>query len=211
MILHLATRSDWTAAPADKPYVAASLASEGFIHCTAGDALMLQVANAFYRGQPGDFVVLDIDESKLTAELKWEAPADPKPAAGSAPPEAQAEFGEAATPAVPATPRPLFPHIYGPINRDAIVAVRDVQRDATGAFVAIVAQPAAPAQPDTPAAAVVAAAVGDPANPLNIKSPSQLANELLDATDGFSEALKRYKDKVESRIEGLDDEIKKKL
>jgi hypothetical protein len=109
----------------------------------------------------------------------------------------------AALPAAPATPRPLFPHIYGPINRDAIVAVRQVERDATGAFVAIVARL------DSPGAATAVA--GDPANPLNIKSPSQLADELLDATDGFSEALKRYKDKVESRIEGLDDEIKKKL
>ena len=51
----------------------------------------------------------------------------------------------------------------------------------------------------------------NPLNPLNIKSPSQMADELLNATDGFSEALNRFKDRVEGRIEHLDNEIKKKL
>ncbi|NJM40780.1 MAG: hypothetical protein HC853_08415 [Anaerolineae bacterium] len=46
----------------------------------------------------------------------------------------------------------------------------------------------------------------DPLNPLNIKTPSQMADELLEATDGFSEALNRFKDRVEGRIERLDEE-----
>jgi uncharacterized protein (DUF952 family) len=50
----------------------------------------------------------------LTSELKWEAP----------------------TPGD--TLAPLFPHIYGPINHDAVVGVRTIQRDAEGRFVAIV-------------------------------------------------------------------------
>lgn len=193
MILHLVSKADWDALKADEPYVAASLASEGFIHCTAGEALMLDVANRFYKDQPGDFLLLEIDEAKLTAEVKWEAPADPKPAVAT-PPEAKAEFGEQAPSAT------LFPHVYGPINRDAVVRVRAAVRDASGAFIGSADLP--PAAPAT---------IEDPLNPLNLKPASQLADELLEATDGFSEALKRYKDKVESRIEGLDDEIKKKL
>ena len=38
-----------------------------------------------------------------------------------------------------------------------------------------------------------------------------MAQELLDATDGVSDALKRYKDRVESRIDDLDKNIKKSL
>lgn len=198
MILHLVSKADWDALKADQPYVAASLASEGFIHCTAGEALMLDVANRFYKEQPGEFLLLEIDESKLTSEVKWEAPADPKPApAAETPPETKAEYGEQAPAAV------LFPHVYGPINRDAVVQVRKAVRDASGAFTSSADLPPAPA--------AAPAVVEDPLNPLNLKPASQLADELLDATDGFSEALKRYKDKIESRIEGLDDEIKKKL
>ncbi len=199
MILHLVAKADWDALKDDQPYVAASLSSEGFTHCSAGEALMLDVANRFYRDQPGEFLLLEIDESKLTAEVKWEAPADPKPAVDT-PPDAKAEYGEQPPTAV------LFPHVYGPINRDAVVRVRTAARDADGAFTGFAELPAASA-----AAPAAAAHVEDPLNPLNLKPASQLADELLDATDGFSEALKRYKDKVESRIEGLDDEIKKRL
>ncbi len=203
MILHLVSKADWDALKADQPYVAASLASEGFIHCTAGEALMLDVANRFYKDQPGEFVLLEIDESKLTSEVKWEAPADPKPApAVETPPEAKAEYGEQAPAAV------LFPHVYGPINRDAVVGVRKAVRDTSGAFTGSAERSAAPAAAAT---ANATSPAEDPLNLLNLKPASQLADELLDATDGFSEALKRYKDKIESRIEGLDDEIKKKL
>ncbi len=200
MILHLVSKADWDALKADQPYAAASLASEGFIHCTAGEALMLDVANRFYRDQPGEFLLLEIDEAKLTSEVKWEAPADPKPApAAETPPETKAEYGEQTRAAV------LFPHVYGPINREAVLQVRKAVRDASGTFTGSADMSSAPEAAATPAS------VEDPLNPLNLKPASQLADELLDATDGFSEALKRYKDKIESRIEGLDDEIKKKL
>jgi hypothetical protein len=55
----------------------------------------------------------------------------------------------------------------------------------------------------------VAANSSDPANPLNVKSPSQMAQELLDATDEFSESLKRFKDSVEGRMAEIDEKIKK--
>ena len=177
MILHLVARADWEAAPADQPYRAPSLNSEGFIHATQDDALMLQVANAFYKDRPGEFVVLEIDEGRLTSEVKWEAPA------GAMPPEAG--LSDVVPPAAP-----LFPHIYGPINRDAIVGVRLMMRDAGGAFVGYGPLP-------------------DPGNPLNLKSPSQVADELLRATDEFSEALARFKDSVEGRMAEIDKKIKK--
>lgn len=182
MILHLAPRADWEAAPADQPYRAASLTREGFIHATAGEALLLHVANALYKDQPGDFVVLEIDESRLTSEVRWEAAS--APADRFLPPEvAVSDTG-------PTVEAPRFPHIYGPINRDAIISVRLVTRDAGGAFVGFAPLPAS-------------------ADPLNLKSPSQMADELLEATDAFSEALARFKDSVEGRMAELDEKLKK--
>jgi uncharacterized protein (DUF952 family) len=217
MILHLIPKTEWEQLPADAPYAPASIAKEGFIHCSTDVSQMLTVANAFYKGVQGDVLLLEIDEAKLSSELKWEAPAHPEPIKPTpsdvAPPEAKAEFGDVLSESVvqptvdspaaetPAAAKPAddakFPHIYGPLNRDAVVNIRVFTRDAAGVFTGVADLPAAAPQ--------------DPNNPLNIKSPSQMANELLDATDGFSEALKRMKDKVETRMDRLDDEIKKKL
>jgi hypothetical protein len=41
-----------------------------------------------------------------------------------------------------------------------------------------------------------------------LKTPSELANELVDATGDFSEALARYKDKIEAHMDELDKNIK---
>lgn len=182
MILHLAPRADWEATPADQPYRTDSLAHEGFIHATQGDDLLLRIANAFYKDRPGEFVVLEIDEACLTSEVRWEVPAPPW---GGAPLPPEASVSDTAPDGAP-----RFPHIYGPINRDAIIGARLAVRDADGAFVGFAPLP-------------------EPANPLNLKSPSQMANELLEATDAFSEALARFKDNVEGRLAQLDEEIKK--
>ena len=49
-----------------RTYAPASLADEGFVHCTAGDDLLLQVANSFYADvEPDDFLVLSLDEDRL--------------------------------------------------------------------------------------------------------------------------------------------------
>jgi hypothetical protein len=177
MILHLLPRAEWEAAPSDQPYCPPSLEREGFIHATQGDALLLMVANGLYKNRPGDFVALEIDETRLTSAVRWEAPA------GTLPPEAAAE-----------ETLPLFSHIYGPINREAVVGVRLVQRADDGTFVGYAPLPSA-----------------DPANPLNLKPPSQLAVDLLEATDAFSEALSQLKDRLEGRLQAMDEEIKKHL
>ena len=228
MILHLVPKAEWEAVPAGKPYLPAAYAKDGFIHCTDDARTLLKIANQFYKGVPGDVLLLTIDETALTSPVKWEAPVHPGPVdkekgrqgegEKALPPEVAVEAGvvvptevksaEATEPQVT-----QFPHIYGPLNREAIVSIRKFLRGADGAYTGFdkenllpamsVAAPSIPAQ--TPAAKQ------DPLNPLNIKTPSQMADELLDATDGFSEALNRFKDRVEGRIERLDDEIKKKL
>jgi uncharacterized protein (DUF952 family) len=65
---------------------------------------VLEVANRFYAGAVG-LVLLWIDPLKLTSEIRWEA-AD----------------GD------------VFPHVYGPLNLDAITWVDDFQPDANGVF-----------------------------------------------------------------------------
>ena len=219
MILHLVTKAEWDAKPADQPYTPDAFKKDGFIHCTQGDALMLEVANRFYKASPGDFLAVGIDEAKITSPVKWEAPADPAPAAANVdsapppaaampkladlPPEVQAEIGSQASalpsanaaPAAQEKPAPVrFPHIYGPLNRDAIMGVRRVLRAADGAFTGFAPLESAPS----------AAA----ASQTRLKTPSELANELVDATGDFSEALARYKDKIEAHMDELDKNIK---
>jgi uncharacterized protein (DUF952 family) len=220
MILHLVTKAEWDAKPADQPYTPNAFKQDGFTHCTQGDALMLDVANRFYRSMLGDFLVVGIDETKVASPVRWEAPqtpgtvsapatapAAPAPKQVDLPPEVQAEIGPqaAAIPATKATPvapgaaeqpAPLrFPHIYGPLNRDAIMGVRRVLRAADGTFTGFAALESAPSQPASPPQT-------------RLKTPSELANELVNATGDFSEALARYKDKIEARMDELDKNIK---
>jgi uncharacterized protein (DUF952 family) len=107
-IYHLAPADRWHNWPAEQPYLPAEYDADGFVHCTAGDELMLRIANGFYRSTPGDFVLLVLDPARLTAPLKWEQSTDGLDM--------------------------LFPHIYGPIDRAAVVEVRDVRRGADGEF-----------------------------------------------------------------------------
>jgi uncharacterized protein (DUF952 family) len=228
MILHLVPKAEWDAAPAGKPYVPTAYAKDGFIHCTDDARTLLKIANQFYKEVPGDVLLLTIDESALTSAVKWEAPvhivkeevkrqqAKEADAVGTLPPEVAVEAEVDAPVPAPlaekAEPEVMqFPHIYGPLNREAIVSIRRFLRTADGAYTGYDKENLLPAYPTVDPSAQAPATKEDPLNPLNIKTPSQMADELLDATDGFSEALNRFKDRVEGRIERLDDEIKKRL
>jgi len=107
LILHITSRSEWANAQTKGEYIAPSLASEGFIHCST-EKQVAHVANAFY-GDRDDLVLLNIDETKLKPELKWEAPAGP-PAPGISESDS-------------------FPHVFGPINLNAVASVLDFTPD----------------------------------------------------------------------------------
>jgi uncharacterized protein (DUF952 family) len=117
MIYHSTPLTDWNAAP-DGPYAPASLAEEGFVHCSLDESTTLAVVNAFYRDAPRPLLVLALDEARLTARVEWEA-ADP------APPPGVAEDT-------------LFPHVYGPLDRDAVDHVLEVRWDEQGRAVGLV-------------------------------------------------------------------------
>lgn len=109
MIYHIASKLDWAAAQTRGAYSAPSLQTEGFIHCSTA-AQVSHVANAFYGGR-ADLLLLVIDESKLTAELKWEPPAG-VPAAGISPAD-------------------KFPHVFGEIQLAAVIEIRDYLPNST--------------------------------------------------------------------------------
>ena len=93
-ILRITTRSEWEKARAGGGYRGDTLETEGFIHCSTPKQLPW-VAETFYKGRTG-LVVLRIEPGKLTSPLKWESPPD---------------SGE------------KFPHVYGPLNLEAVVEV----------------------------------------------------------------------------------------
>jgi uncharacterized protein (DUF952 family) len=105
-ILHATTRSAWSAAQKSGQYAANSLAREGFIHCSKADQI-LRTAELFFAGQHG-LVLLVIKPALLSSELRWEVGAD--------------------------LMTELFPHIYGPINLDAVVDVLEFEPGPDGKF-----------------------------------------------------------------------------
>jgi len=96
-IYHLALAEDW-GADADQPYatstLGASLAEQDYIHCSFGHQVQT-IADVIYHGR-SDVLLLTIDPARLDAEVRVECLED---------------GGEA------------FPHVYGPLNRDAVVRV----------------------------------------------------------------------------------------
>jgi uncharacterized protein (DUF952 family) len=111
-IIHITSRKAWIDATRLGAFSAPSLETEGFIH---GSTLkqVLPVAAKYYKGQTG-LVLLEIDPKRLTSELKWEPPTG------------------GPLPGVPEGD--TFPHIYGPINLDAVIQALDFEPNANGDF-----------------------------------------------------------------------------
>lgn len=104
---HATPKHHWQASGADESYLSTDFADEGFIHCTDSIDALPSVLTTYYRDEPGDWVVLTIDGSRVSSPLRYEDPDN------------------------------VFPHIYGPLNRDAIIDVRDIARDEDGTFLAL--------------------------------------------------------------------------
>lgn len=90
IIYHIVASADWDKFAGQNTYQAAGYSAEGFIHLSTAE----QVAGVLERYYAGatDLRLLHINTDVLTAQLKWEA----------------ASNGE------------LFPHLYGPLNKNAI-------------------------------------------------------------------------------------------
>ncbi len=112
VIFHIIARDEWARAQTQGEYRAASLATDGFIHCSTRSQVV-DTADNFFRGRT-DLLLLCIDERRTSSPVKYEPPAGPAPH----------------DPAID----PLFPHLYGPLNLDAVLAVYDFPASADGAF-----------------------------------------------------------------------------
>jgi uncharacterized protein (DUF952 family) len=88
-------------------YTGDTLESEGFIHCSTA-AQVLDVAHARFCGRR-DLVLLCIDARRVVAEIRYE----------------NLEGGGE-----------LFPHIYGPLDREAVRAAQPLELGADGRFAA---------------------------------------------------------------------------
>lgn len=77
------------------------------MHCTAGERNLLGVATRYYAAETATaWTVLVIDPARVGAEVRWQLQPD-----GLA-----------------------YPHIHGPLDRDAIIESRPFPRTQAGAF-----------------------------------------------------------------------------
>lgn len=106
VITHIASQADWDAAQQQGSYAAESLHTEGFIHCST-PSQVLGVAQMWFAGV-SDLCLLTIDVVQLQSPLKYE-------------PAAHGGKG-------------LFPHLYGPLNLNAVLRVDPFEADEDGQF-----------------------------------------------------------------------------
>lgn len=104
-LVHLAERARWEAAAGQGAYLPAEWDADGFIHLSSLHQL-LTPANRFYRGRD-DLVALVLDAHLLGAAVIWEA--------GTGTVE-------------------RFPHLYGAITPDAVLAEVDLSPQPDGGF-----------------------------------------------------------------------------
>lgn len=101
-IFHIATAADWRRALETGSYttstVGVSLAEEGFIHASRRDQVQ-GVFDRYYRSLGEDLVLLTIDTARLSSEVRVEP-----------------------------VGTDTYPHVYGPIDRRAVVDVAPLSR-----------------------------------------------------------------------------------
>lgn len=97
MIYHITTKKNWEKALSMGHFETSSLYTEGFIH-NSTETQVEAVIDRYYKDQ-SNLVKLYIDETKLTAELKYE---------------------------VSTSLHEAFPHVFGAINLNAIVKIESI-------------------------------------------------------------------------------------
>lgn len=105
MIIHIISEEDWKRAQTLGAHSPSSLDDEGFIHCSTQEQVNW-VANSFFKGHT-DLLLLYIDAEKVKERIVYEDTAN----TGM-----------------------LFPHIYGPLNLDAVIRVVAIKPSKGGSF-----------------------------------------------------------------------------
>jgi len=96
LIYHIVSAADWATQESQLSYEATSLSTEGFIHLSTKEQVAGTLSR-YYQHVP-DLLLLHVDTDKLTSDLRYEL----------------------------ATNQELFPHLYGPLNKEAIVQVENL-------------------------------------------------------------------------------------
>ena len=105
MIYHITTPAAWNKARQDDHYLPEGFKQEGFIHCSKMEQIV-GVGERYYAGQTG-LLILGINPDKLRSKLVFE----------------NLIGGD-----------DLFPHIYGPLNLDAVESTAEFGQNASGGF-----------------------------------------------------------------------------
>jgi uncharacterized protein (DUF952 family) len=104
IILHICNKNTWEESLKNLKYEGDTLKTEGFIHCSTKEQV-IEVANYIFKGKE-DLILLAIDESKVTPEIKYEDAGNGK----------------------------FYPHIYGPLNTDAVIKTFEFNSNKDGNF-----------------------------------------------------------------------------
>ncbi len=163
IIYHIVPADDYDKMPPDQPYTPLRFAEEGFIHCAKGEERVLLVANTVYRKVPGKFLLLVIGERLVEPEIRYEI------------------VGEI-----------LFPHIYGPLNRNAIIRVQEMARAKDGTFLTI-AEPPSPIEALGVHPAAVAAEAGIEDVLLEMRRLRRVADKRIAAMEQEIESFRQGK------------------
>jgi len=105
IVYHITTAQRWRSTEGQNQYEAESFGVEGFIHCSNAEQVV-RVANHLFRNTSG-LILLHIQTERLHPRLVYE----------------NLEGGSE-----------LFPHVYGPINLDAVVHVSSFEPGLDGTF-----------------------------------------------------------------------------
>lgn len=106
VIYHICRREEWEAAQRSGRYPGSSQdTADGFIHFS--DGAQVKASAAKHRAGQTGLVLLAVDAARLGLALKWE------PSRGGA----------------------LFPHLYGPLPVEAVLAAHELPLGADGAHV----------------------------------------------------------------------------
>ncbi len=101
---HLVPMPVWAERGAADTYVPEAYEADGFIHCTNGLEPLLAVANMFYTADERQYEVLVLDVSRIQSDVRYDD-------------EEQ-----------------VYPHIYGPLNTNAVIGELLVEREDDGTF-----------------------------------------------------------------------------
>jgi uncharacterized protein (DUF952 family) len=101
---HLVPDEVWSRHKDSALYLPKAFDQDGFIHCTNGLQELVDVGNRYYTADPRPFRALILKTELIESPVRYDDPEE------------------------------TFPHIYGPLNTNAVVGILSAKRDESGRF-----------------------------------------------------------------------------